>query len=409
MPVGTDVIVDAARADEAGGGAAGGDDSSTSASAAAGTADAGAGAGAAAGPATGRPGGGAEEDPTGSSIVDLRSATYPQRTPQPLSRPTSSPPAHGDADRPVSVLGPPSCRLLSPEMWAAIDAGKYTGTNKSHGSAYNPAASSGAIAAAVAKNGGSSGSSGSGGISGDNSGVDKGGDRLVVVEDGAGGGGALGGRGREGGGNGGGGGERGERGGGGGGGRKDGGGSGERNGSAGGVVEGGDGEEASLPCRFELSEEEIKAAGRLSESDFLRAHVEGLVLRCVNADPNYGSMWFHCRHRPSDTAKYVTCCYLRFCFWFGIVRFGMWHRFVPVAFVSFFSFCFVDFFVGVFTGFHGFMIRPAGRVRRFPKSRGSSRVGSGRVGSGRVGSGRVGSGRVRSFYHYHRLGRVGSP
>ena len=44
------------------------------------------------------------------------------------------------------------------------------------------------------------------------------------------------------------------------------------------------------------------------------------------------------------------------------------------------------------------MTRPAGRVRKFPKYRGSSRVGgqevfeTSRVGLGRVGSGRVGSG-----------------
>ena len=68
-------------------------------------------------------------------------------------------------------------------------------------------------------------------------------------------------------------------------------------------MKGGDGGEVSPPCHFELSEKEMEAAGRLSEVDFLRAEVEGLVLRCVNADPNYGSMWFHCRHRPSDTAK----------------------------------------------------------------------------------------------------------
>lgn len=57
--------------------------------------------------------------------------------------------------------------------------------------------------------------------------------------------------------------------------------------------------------RFELGKDEMTAVGKLSEGDFLRAEVEGLVLRCVNADPNYGSMWFHCRHRPSDTAKCV--------------------------------------------------------------------------------------------------------
>lgn len=54
---------------------------------------------------------------------------------------------------------------------------------------------------------------------------------------------------------------------------------------------------------FKLSLREMAAASRVTEGDILRAHVEELLLRCVNADPNYGSMWFHCRHRPSDTAK----------------------------------------------------------------------------------------------------------
>lgn len=64
-----------------------------------------------------------------------------------------------------------------------------------------------------------------------------------------------------------------------------------------------DGKVASTPPCFQLDDDEMTSAGRLVEGDFLRAQVEGLVLRCVNADPNYGSMWFHCRHRPSDTAK----------------------------------------------------------------------------------------------------------
>ena len=44
------------------------------------------------------------------------------------------------------------------------------------------------------------------------------------------------------------------------------------------------------------------------------------------------------------------------------------------------------------------MAGPAGRVRRFSKSRGMGRVESGQVGNltGRVGSGRVGSGRIGS-------------
>lgn len=30
-----------------------------------------------------------------------------------------------------------------------------------------------------------------------------------------------------------------------------------------------------------------------------------LLYRCMNADPNYGSMWFHCKTRPFDTARQV--------------------------------------------------------------------------------------------------------
>lgn len=30
-----------------------------------------------------------------------------------------------------------------------------------------------------------------------------------------------------------------------------------------------------------------------------------IELRCANADPNYGSMWFHCRHSPTDTARVI--------------------------------------------------------------------------------------------------------
>ena len=30
-----------------------------------------------------------------------------------------------------------------------------------------------------------------------------------------------------------------------------------------------------------------------------------LELKCSNADPNYGKLWFHCRVRPSDTARVV--------------------------------------------------------------------------------------------------------
>jgi hypothetical protein len=33
--------------------------------------------------------------------------------------------------------------------------------------------------------------------------------------------------------------------------------------------------------------------------------ISQLELRCANADPNYGSLWFHCRAGPTDTARKV--------------------------------------------------------------------------------------------------------
>jgi len=43
----------------------------------------------------------------------------------------------------------------------------------------------------------------------------------------------------------------------------------------------------------------------LVAEDFVRVDTKDLEIRCVNADPNYGSMWFHCRQKPSDTARSV--------------------------------------------------------------------------------------------------------
>jgi tetratricopeptide (TPR) repeat protein len=37
-----------------------------------------------------------------------------------------------------------------------------------------------------------------------------------------------------------------------------------------------------------------------------------LQLRCANADPNYGSLWFHCREGPTDTARRVLARALEF-------------------------------------------------------------------------------------------------
>jgi tetratricopeptide (TPR) repeat protein len=47
------------------------------------------------------------------------------------------------------------------------------------------------------------------------------------------------------------------------------------------------------------------ALPHLNDKTFLRTEIGKLQLRCVNADPNYGAMWFHCRHRPSDTARSI--------------------------------------------------------------------------------------------------------
>lgn len=43
----------------------------------------------------------------------------------------------------------------------------------------------------------------------------------------------------------------------------------------------------------------LKALGAVNTSDLER--------RCVNADPNYGILWFHCKRKPLDTARKVRC------------------------------------------------------------------------------------------------------
>ena len=46
--------------------------------------------------------------------------------------------------------------------------------------------------------------------------------------------------------------------------------------------------------------EQLEATYRESSVDF-----SDLELRCANADPNYGLLWFHCRHGPTDTARRI--------------------------------------------------------------------------------------------------------
>ena len=43
----------------------------------------------------------------------------------------------------------------------------------------------------------------------------------------------------------------------------------------------------------------------LSVADLEQTMIEQLELRCMNADPNYGAMWFQCRERPNDTARLI--------------------------------------------------------------------------------------------------------
>eukprot|EP00797_Seminavis_robusta_P014299 Sro216_g089500.1 n/a (621) ;mRNA; r:68452-70314 len=45
----------------------------------------------------------------------------------------------------------------------------------------------------------------------------------------------------------------------------------------------------------------------LLEAGYESASVDlaDLELRCANADPNYGLLWFHCRHGPTDTARKI--------------------------------------------------------------------------------------------------------
>lgn len=49
-----------------------------------------------------------------------------------------------------------------------------------------------------------------------------------------------------------------------------------------------------------LIREQLETTYRLSSVD-----LTDLELRCANADPNYGLLWFHCRHGPTDTARRI--------------------------------------------------------------------------------------------------------
>jgi hypothetical protein len=42
-----------------------------------------------------------------------------------------------------------------------------------------------------------------------------------------------------------------------------------------------------------------------SEDKYKHLDVSRLELRCANADPNYGPLWFYCRVGPTDTARLV--------------------------------------------------------------------------------------------------------
>ena len=46
-------------------------------------------------------------------------------------------------------------------------------------------------------------------------------------------------------------------------------------------------------------------ASAVDVEHFYAVSIDRLELRCINADPNYGVMWFQCRQRPSDTARAV--------------------------------------------------------------------------------------------------------
>jgi len=50
---------------------------------------------------------------------------------------------------------------------------------------------------------------------------------------------------------------------------------------------------------------EAGASDVLTVADLEQAVFDRLELRCTNADPNYGVMWFQCRGRPSDTAAQI--------------------------------------------------------------------------------------------------------
>lgn len=73
-----------------------------------------------------------------------------------------------------------------------------------------------------------------------------------------------------------------------------------------------DAEALSATCILAPPREIFRALGRegqsrdsLTVADLEQAVFERLELRCTNADPNYGVMWFQCRGRPSDTAAQI--------------------------------------------------------------------------------------------------------
>ncbi|EGB05496.1 hypothetical protein AURANDRAFT_66388 [Aureococcus anophagefferens] len=71
--------------------------------------------------------------------------------------------------------------------------------------------------------------------------------------------------------------------------------------------------EAPSKSRFivclECARLEEKWTHKISKEQLMHAvdaeAADRLDLRCANADPNYGAMWFECRHGPADTARII--------------------------------------------------------------------------------------------------------
>mmetsp|Transcript_20983 Transcript_20983/g.37890 ORF Transcript_20983/g.37890 Transcript_20983/m.37890 type:complete len:1660 (-) Transcript_20983:315-5294(-) len=64
---------------------------------------------------------------------------------------------------------------------------------------------------------------------------------------------------------------------------------------------------SSVGCDEDVQDETVALIRSRLTANFVQKAMEdtNLELSCSNADPNYGLLWFHCRHSPTDTARVV--------------------------------------------------------------------------------------------------------